>query len=123
MVFKTIRTHTVSALLAVSLIGGGAALAETPKAAPAAIAPVSDAEAARFVAANRKVTAVANTMTVELQAAASEADAAAILAKGEKKMAAALQTEGITPARYTEIIRLAETDEVTLAKLRAEYGG
>lgn len=123
MVFRTFRTHAISALLTLSAIGGGAAYAQTPEAAPAQIAPVTDAEAAKFVAANRKLTEVANTLTVELKAATSEEDAAAILAKGEQKMAAAIQTEGITPRRYTEIIRLAETDEATLARLRAKLGG
>ncbi len=123
MVFRNIRTRAASAMLALTILGGGAAIAQTPETAPAKIAPVSDAEAAKFVAANKKVTEVANGMTVQLQAAASEADAAAILAKGEKEMVAAIQTEGITPKRYTEIIRLAETDEATLAKLRAKLGG
>lgn len=123
MVFRAIRTRAMSALLALSVIGGGAALAQTPVTAPGKIAPVSDAEAEKFVAANKKVTEVANTLSVELKSATSEADAAAILAKGEKKMAAAIQSEGITPARYTEIIRLAESDQVTLDKLRAKFGG
>ena len=38
-------------------------------------------------------------------------------------MVAAIQAEGITPKRYTEIVRLAETDEATLAKLHAEFDG
>jgi Domain of unknown function (DUF4168) len=123
MVFRNIRTRAASAMLALTVLGGGAVMAQTPETAPAKIAPVSDAEAAKFVAANKKVTEVANGMTVELRAAANEADAAVILAKGEKEMVAAIQTEGITPKRYTEIIRLAETDEATLAKLRAKLGG
>jgi hypothetical protein len=84
---------------------------------------VSDAEATKFVAANKKVTEVANQMTVELQGAKSEDEAAAVQAKAEKQIVAAIQKEGITPTRYTEIIRLAETDEATLAKLRAKFGG
>ncbi len=123
MVFRTIRTQTVAAMLALSVLGGGAALAQAPETAPASIAPVTDAEATKFVAANKKVTEVANTLTVELQAAASETDAAAILVKGEQQMVAAIQAEGITPKRYTEIIQLAETDQATLDRLRAKLGG
>ncbi len=121
---EKIRTRFLAALLAVSALGGSVALAQgTDTPAPAAtIAPVSDAEATKFVAANKKVTEVANQMTVELQGAKSEDEAAAVQAKAEKQIVAAIQTEGITPTRYTEIIRLAETDEATLAKLRAKFG-
>lgn len=120
MVLKYIRTRAIAALLAMSLMTGGAALAQG---ADTAIAPVSDAEAAQFVAANRNVIEVANSMTVELRAASSEEDAATIRAEAEKQMVAAIQKEGITPQRYTEIIRLAETDQATLDKLRAEFEG
>ena len=118
------RARAFSALLALSALGGGVALAQKADApaAAAAIAPVTDAEATKFVAANKKVTEVANSMTLELQAAKTEADAAAIQAKAEKQITAAIQKEGITPKRYTEIIQLAETDAATLAKLRAEFG-
>jgi phage protein D len=74
------------------------------------------------VAANKKVTEVANKMTLELQAAKTEEDAAAVQAKAEKQITAAIQKEGISPKRYTEIIQLAETDAATLARLRAEFG-
>lgn len=117
MVLQKFRARTVSAMLALSVMGAGTALAQ------AAIAPVTDAEATQFVAANKKVTEVANQMTLELQAAQTEADAAAIQAKAEKQITDAISQEGITPTRYTEIIQLAETDEATLAKLRAEFGG
>ncbi|MEX1251515.1 MAG: DUF4168 domain-containing protein [Hyphomonas sp.] len=98
-------------------------MAQTPVTALAGAAPVSDAEVVEFAAANKKVTEVANTLSVELKSATSEADAAAILVKGEKKMAAAIQTEGTAPARYTEIIRMAEGDQATLDNLRAKFGG
>ena len=127
MPMNTFRTRAASALLALSMLGGaGTAMAQVaqPAEAPAAkIAPVSDAEATKFVAANKKVTEVANKMTIELQAAKTKEDAAAVQAKAEKQIVAAIQKEGITPTRYTEIIRLAETDEATLAKLRAKFGG
>ena len=126
MDMKTFRTRAASAVMALSLMGTGAAFAQqtgTAPAAPAAtIAPMSDTEATKFVAANKKVTEVANKMTLELQAAKSEADAAAVQAKAEEQITAAISQEGITPTRYTEIIQLAETDEATLAKLRAEFG-
>lgn len=124
MALQKFRARTVSAMLALAVLGGaGAAMAQTPPAPAVAIAPVSDAEATKFVAANKKVTEVANQMTVELQGAKSEDEAAAVQAKAEKQIVAAIQKEGITPTRYTEIIRLAETDEATLAKLRAKFGG
>lgn len=124
MPMNKLRTRAASALLALSVLGGaGAALAQTADAPAVTIAPVSDAEATKFVAANKKVTEVANQMTVELQGAKSEDEAAAVQAKAEKQIVAAIQKEGITPTRYTEIIRLAETDEATLAKLRAKFGG
>lgn len=124
MPMKKLRTRAASALLALSVLGGaGAAMAQTVAPPAVAIAPVSDAEAIKFVAANKKVTEVANQMTVELQGAKSEDEAAAVQAKAEKQIVAAIQKEGITPTRYTEIIRLAETDEATLAKLRAKFGG
>jgi low affinity Fe/Cu permease len=119
-----LRIRAASALFALSVMAGaGAALAQTADAPAVAIAPLSDAEATKFVAANKKVAEVANSMTIELQGAASEEDAAAIQAKAEKRIVAAIQKEGITPTRYTEIIRLAETDAATLAKLRAKFGG
>jgi hypothetical protein len=119
-----LRTRAALALLALSVLGGaGAAMAQTADAPAVTIAPVSDAEATKFVAANKKVTEVANQMTIELQGAKSEDEAAAVQAKAEKQIVAAIQKEGITPTRYTEIIRLAETDEATLAKLRAKFGG
>ena len=124
MSLNKIRTRAASALLALSILGGaGAAIAQTADAPAVTIAPVSDAEATKFVAANKKVTEVANKMTIELQAAKTKEDAAAVQAKAEKQIVAAIQKEGITPTRYTEIIRLAETDEATLAKLRAKFGG
>lgn len=124
MRMNKLRTRAASALLALSVLGGaGAAMAQTADAPAVAIAPVSDAEATKFVAANKKVTEVANQMTIELQGAKSEDEAAAVQAKAEKQIVAAIQKEGITPTRYTEIIRLAETDEATLAKLRAKFGG
>lgn len=127
MVTGNIRTRIAPAVLALSMLGGGVAVAQGTDAAPAvkaeAIAPVSDAEAEKFVAANKKVTEVANKMSVELQAATTKDDAVKIQAKAEQDIVAAIQKEGITPTRYTEIIRLAETDEATLAKLRAKFGG
>ena len=124
MRMNKLRTRAASALLALSVLGGaGAAMAQTADAPAVTIAPVSDAEATKFVAANKKVTEVANQMTIELQGAKSEDEAAAVQAKAEKQIVAAIQKEGITPTRYTEIIRLAETDEATLAKLRAKFGG
>ena len=123
MALQKFRARTVSAMLALAVMSGGAALAQGSEAAPAAIAPMTDTEATQFVAANKKVTEVANKMTLELQAAKTEEDAAAVQAKAEKQITAAIQKEGISPKRYTEIIQLAETDEATLAKLRAKFGG
>lgn len=122
MALQKFRARTVSAMLALAVMGGGAALAQGTEAAPAAIAPMTDTEATQFVAANKKVTEVANKMTLELQAAKTEEDAAAVQAKAEKQITAAIQKEGISPKRYTEIIQLAETDQATLARLRAEFG-
>lgn len=122
MALQKFRARTVSAMLALAVMGGGAALAQGTEAAPAAIAPMTDTEATQFVAANKKVTEVANKMTLELQAAKTEEDAAAVQAKAEKQITAAIQKEGISPKRYTEIIQLAETDAATLARLRAEFG-
>ena len=122
MALQKFRARTVSAMLALAVMTGGAALAQGSEAAPAAIAPMTDTEATQFVAANKKVTEVANKMTLELQAAKSEEDAAAVQAKAEKQITAAIQKEGISPKRYTEIIQLAETDQATLARLRAEFG-
>lgn len=122
MALQKFRARTVSAMLALAVMTGGAALAQGSEAAPAAIAPMTDTEATQFVAANKKVTEVANKMTLELQAAKTEEDAAAVQAKAEKQITAAIQKEGISPKRYTEIIQLAETDQATLARLRAEFG-
>ncbi len=90
MVLNNFRTRTVAAMLALSLVSGGAAFAQGAEAAPAAIAPMTDAEATQFVAANKKVTEVANKMTLELQAAKSEADAVAIQDKAEKQITQAI---------------------------------
>ena len=49
--------------------------------------------------------------------------AAEIQMGAEKKMVAAIQAEGLSPQRYTEIIRLAQVDGELNQKLRAEMEG
>lgn len=127
MTSSKIRMRYVSAAAAMVFLVGGASYAQQAEqpaqTAQAAISPVSDAEVTQFVAANKKITEVANKASAELQAASDETVAAAIQTKAEQDIVIVIEKEGLTAARYQEIIVLAENDETTLAKLRAEFGG
>lgn len=127
MTSSKIRMRNVSAAAAMVFLVSGASYAQqaeqTAQTAQAAISPVSDTEVTQFVAANKKITEVANKASAELQAASDETAAAAIQTKAEQDIVTVIEKEGLTAARYQEIIVLAENDETTLAKLRAEFGG
>ncbi|MBY9066142.1 DUF4168 domain-containing protein [Hyphomonas sp. WL0036] len=126
MTSQNIRIRYVSLIAAAVFMTSGVAMAQQagqPATAATQIAPLSDKEATQFVAANKKVTEVANKMSAQLQGAKTEEDVASLQTKAEKEIVTAIQKEGLTPTRYQEIIVLAENDEATLAKLRAEFGG
>ena len=130
MTSNKFRMRYLAALSVAAFMAGGAAFAQgtspaqqTAPAAPAQITPVTYQEVTQYVAANRKVTEVANKMSVELQGASTESDVATIQDKAEKEIVSAIQKEGLTATRYQEIIILAESDQATLAKLQAAIGG
>lgn len=123
MAFRKSSTRALMAAVAVTALMPLSFAGQAAAQAPAAeIAAMTEAEANQFVAANKKITELSNTLTLELQAATDETAAASIAAKGEKEIIAIIEKEGMTAQRYTEIIQLAETDEATLNKLREKFG-
>ncbi|MFC6198889.1 DUF4168 domain-containing protein [Ponticaulis profundi] len=119
-------------LKAIASVSAVAALATVPAVAQQTapteqmqpqIAPVTDAEITKFVAANDKVNVIAVEMQGELQGVDTKEKQAEIQMKTEKKMVSAIQDEGMTPERYTEIIRLAQADPALAQKLQAEMEG
>ncbi|WP_300378159.1 DUF4168 domain-containing protein [Henriciella sp.] len=132
MALKTFRARTVAAIAAATLAGGGAAIAQQQSQAPAApqqaqpqaqIEPVTEAEIDQFVAANNEVSTIAQSANAELQAAEDKAAAQKVQAEAQKEMMAAIQDEGLTPQRFTEIVQLARADEELANKLRSKMEG
>lgn len=120
---------TTAALAAATLFAGGAAMAQqTAPAQPAQpgqmqVEPVSDAEVSQFVAANEEVSAIAAEVTPQLEAAEDQAAAQELQASAQERMIAAIQGEGLTAQRFTQIAQLAQMDADLAAKLRAEMNG
>lgn len=132
MALTTLRARTTAALAAATLVTGGAAFAQgtaPAQQAPAQgeatvqIEPVTDAEIDMFVAANNEVSTIATEANAELQAAGDQSAAQEIQAGAQEKMIAAIQDEGLTPQRFTEIVQLAQTDAELANKLRSEMDG
>tara|TARA_Y100000815_G_C12986527_1_gene366267 strand:- start:93 stop:491 length:399 start_codon:yes stop_codon:yes gene_type:complete len=126
MILKKFCGRAMLASAAIALMSGGAVIAQeatvpAAKAAPAIeIAPVNDAEASQFVAANLKVNERFMQMQLDLSEAASQEEADTIQGEAKEDIVAAIEEEGLTQMRYAEIAHLAQNDPQTLSKLKAE---
>ncbi|MAT33576.1 MAG: hypothetical protein CMK06_00275 [Ponticaulis sp.] len=123
---KNITLKAFASVAALAVAAGSPAIAQqaaAPQQAAPQIAPVTDAEVTQFVAANGKVATIATEMNSKLEGVETQEKAAEIQMGAEKKMVAAIQAEGLSPQRYTEIIRLAQVDGELNQKLRAEMEG
>ena len=132
MALTTLRARTTAAVAAAALFAGGAALAQQAQPeqgaqaqaqAQAQITPVTDAEIDQFIAANEQVATIAQSANAELQEAEDQAAAKEIQASAQQDMVAAIQEEGLTPTRFTQIVQLARADEELANKLRAKMEG
>lgn len=132
MALTTFRARTTAAVAAAALFAGGAAFAQQAQPeqgaqaqaqAQAQITPVTDAEIDQFIAANEQVATIAQSANAELQEAEDQAAAKEIQASAQQDMVAAIQEEGLTPTRFTQIVQLARADEELANKLRAKMEG
>ncbi|WP_084398514.1 DUF4168 domain-containing protein [Henriciella aquimarina] len=132
MALTTLRARTTALLAAAALSTAGAAVAQQATQstqgdanaqAQVQIEPVTEAEINKFVAANNQVSTIATEANAELQAAEDKAAAQEIQASAQEKMIAAIQEEGLTAQRFTEIVQLAQADEELANKLRAKMEG
>lgn len=132
MALKSFRARTLAAIAAATLVSGGTAIAQQQSQAPAAqsqaqaqaqINPVTEAEIDQFVAANSEVSTIAQSARAELQATDDKAASQKIQATAQQDMMAAIQDEGLTPQRFTEIVQLARSDEELNKRLRSKMEG
>ncbi|MAN72952.1 MAG: hypothetical protein CME85_14575 [Henriciella sp.] len=127
MALKTFRTTATAAIAAATLFAGGAAVAQQsvpqeaqPQQAQPQIEPVTDAEISQFVAANEAVSEIAAEVTPQLKAASDEAAAKELQADAQEQMIAAINEEGLSADRFTQIAQMAQMDAELATKLRAE---
>lgn len=132
MALMTLRARTTAAIAAAALTAGGAAFAQEAQSgqgaeaqaqATAQISPVTEAEIDQFVAANEQVATIAQSANQQLQQAEDKAAAQEIQASAQQQMVTAIQQEGLTPTRFTQIVQLARADEELANKLRAKMEG
>ncbi len=124
-------TGAAAAMAAATVLAGGAATAQQSapaqsQPAPQAqmqVEPVTDTEVSQFVAANEEVGAIAAEVTPKLKAAEDKATAQELQKSAQQRMIAAIQDEGLTAQRFTQIAQLAQMDQELAAKLRAEMNG
>lgn len=126
MSHTTLRTTVGAALAAAMMFGGTAAVAQQsvpreaqPRQAQPQIEPVTDAEISQFVAANEAVGEIAAEVTPQLEAATDQEAAQALQAEAQESMIAAINDEGLTPQRFTQIAQMAQMDQELATKLRA----
>ena len=91
-----------------------------PQQAQPQIEPVTDAEISQFVAANEAVSEIAAEVTPQLKAASDEAAAKELQADAQEQMIAAINEEGLSADRFTQIAQMAQMDAELATKLRAE---
>lgn len=127
MALKTTLLRAGSAIAAMVLLTGGAAMAQTQDnpqpAAPevqAAAAEVSNTEVKQFVAANTQVNNIILELNAKLGSTQDTAKASEIQTDYQKKIQTAIANEGMTPARFTEIVQLAQADQNLTDKIIAE---
>jgi len=94
----------------------GPAAAQAPSAAKAKIAPK---ELQSFARAAREVFHIRQTYAPKVQSARSEIDARDFIVAAEKEMGEAIGSQGMTVARYNEILKAAQRDPSLAARIQA----
>lgn len=123
------KPRTLAAFATVAMMASGAAIAQQPTTPPATqqaqpqIDPVSDAEISQFAAANAKVGTIASDMNSQLEGVESADQVNEIQATAQQEMVTAIEQEGLTPTRYTEIVQLAQLDPEVMQKIETEIDG
>ena len=125
---NNIKFKILAPVAAAATLIGGAAIAQQPTTPPAQqtqppSGSVSDTEVTQFVAANEKVNTIAADMNAELQSTESPEAASEVQAAAQEKMVSAIEEEGLTTTRFTEIAQLAQADPAVNEKIRAEMEG
>lgn len=123
---KNVLFKSIASIATVACLGGAPALAQQtamPQQGQPNIAPVSDSEISQFVVANEKVGEIATEMNGELTGVSSQEEATEIQMKAQEKMVVAIETEGLTARRYTEIMKLAQTDPEIGKKIQSAING
>ena len=124
MTSRTLKA--LASIAAAATFAGAPAIAQgaaPPAQAQQQITPLKNAEITPFLTANSKVNVIADQMNAELQAAETQDEAAEIQQGAETQMIAAIESEGLTPLRFTQIVQLARTDQATNQKLVAAMEG
>ena len=128
MALKT-RLLTAAAAAGATVFMAAGAIAQQPaQTTPAPmttedIAPVTDTEVDSFLAANTEVTEISSTANAELETATDQAAAEEIQIDANTRIVAAIEAEGLTTQRYTEIIMLAQQDSEFADRLMSEMDG
>ena len=123
------KSRTLAAFATVAMMASGTAIAQQPTTPPTTqraqpqIDPVSDAEISQFAAANAKVGTIASDMNSQLEGVESADQVNEIQATAQQEMVTAIEQEGLTPTRYTEIVQLAQLDPEVMQKIETEIDG
>lgn len=81
--------------------------------------PVSAKELERFARAAREVFRIRQAYAPKVQAAGSEMNARDFIVAAEREMGNAIRHEGLTVARYNEILRAAQRDPALAGRIQA----
>ena len=109
-------------LLAAGLVapaGVGAQTAGGSKpSTPGAEVSIQDKELQAFAMAAREVFRIRQDFAPKVQSATSEIDARDIIVAAEKEMSDVIRGEGLTVARYNEILKAAQGDPALAARIQ-----
>jgi Domain of unknown function (DUF4168) len=97
-------------------VGAGTANAQAPSAAKTKISPK---ELQAFARAAREVFRVRQAYAPKVQSAKSEIGARDFIVAAEKEMGEAIGRQGLTVARYNEILKAAQRDPSLAARIQA----
>jgi hypothetical protein len=116
------RRLAIAALTAAALAAGlhpaAAGTNESRPIAETAPAPISAKELQSFANAARSVFRVRQAYAPKVQAARSEMDARDFIVAAQKDMEGAIRREGMTVARYNDILKLAQGDAALAGRIQ-----
>lgn len=105
---------TVTALACAAVFAGPVAAQETtPPAQEQAVTEVTDAELESFVLAHLEVQQIQNELNAQLQATEDPEQAQAIQQEANQRMLAAIEAQGLTAERFSEIVDTINADPET----------